>query len=259
MSALMLVACGNKKDDSAQTDSPEKDNIEHVATEDSDSKEKTATFKYEVNQDTWQIVPLKDSNASEKVALLTFDDTPDKHGLEIAQKLDKLGVPAIFFVNAMFLDRPGGEEMLKGIHKLGFEIGNHTYNHPDLTTLSYEEQLKEIKGVNDRVEEIIGLRPRFLRPPFGLFNETTLKIMDEEKMTIMNWTYGYDWEEQYQNGAALADIMVNTEFLSSGANLLMHDRSWTLDAQEGIISGLRDKGYTFVDPAEIISKREMNN
>nr|WP_316046622.1 hypothetical protein [Planococcus glaciei] len=67
----------------------------------------------------------------------------------------------------------------------------------------------------------------------------------------MNWTYGYDWEKQYMDAAALTDIMVNTEFLRNGANLLMHDREWTAQALPGIIEGLRAKGYSFVEPDEI--------
>jgi peptidoglycan/xylan/chitin deacetylase (PgdA/CDA1 family) len=49
----------------------------------------------------------------------------------------------------------------------------------------------------------------------------------------------------------LADIMVNTELLRDGANLLMHDREWTADALEKIVLGLRQKGYEFVDPSTI--------
>ena len=50
---------------------------------------------------------------------------------------------------------------------------------------------------------------------------------------------------------ALADIMVNTEHLSDGANLLMHDREWTADALKDIVEGLRAKGYDLIDPATI--------
>lgn len=67
----------------------------------------------------------------------------------------------------------------------------------------------------------------------------------------MNWTYGYDFEAEYQNKDALEDIMVNTELLSNGANLLMHDREWTRDAISNIILGLRDKDYELVNPNNI--------
>lgn len=261
LSTLLLAACGTDNKKEKNEEQKAKDKTEQVASEKKDDKkqEEKVTFKYEINPDTYQVVPMEGSDANDKVALLTFDDAPDEYALDIAKKLHQLKAPAIFFVNGMYLDEEKGEEMLKEIDKLGFEIGNHTYTHPELPSLSYEQQVDEIKKVNDRVEEIIGKRPRFIRPPFGMFDDNTQKIVDEEGMTIMNWTYGYDWEAEYQDGDALADIMVNTEFLAPGANLLMHDRSWTLAAQEKIIAGLKEKGYEFVDPKTLISQRDMNN
>lgn len=261
--SVLLVACGNdqavQEKDATVTDQSEMvgESTDEGATDKPVAEaEEEPELLYEINPDTFQVVPLPESDAPEKATLLTYDDAPDGHALQIAQAVDDKGEKAIFFVNGMYLDEKDGEETLKAIHDLGFEIGNHTYYHPDLTTLSYEEQRKEIVGTNDRVEEIIGVRPRFIRPPFGLYNEDTVRIANEENMTIMNWSYGYDWEVEYQNPEALADIMVNTEFLGNGANLLMHDRSWTLQATPAIIDGLKDKGYSIVDPATIQSGQQ---
>ena len=76
-------------------------------------------------------------------------------------------------------------------------------------------------------------------------------LVEAEGMLLMHWSYGYDWEKQYSEAEALADIMVNTEFLRNGANLLMHDRAWTAQALPAIIEGLKNKGYGFIDPADI--------
>src|SRR5699024_6870184 len=162
---------------------------------------------------------------------------------------------AVFFVNGMYLESDEGKEDLRTIHDMGFEIGNHTYTHPNLPDIGEEEQWEEIVAVNDLVEEIIGERPRFFRAPFGMNTDYTEQVAEEEGMVLMNWTYGYDWEAEYQDPEALAEIMVNTELLSGGANLLMHDREWTKDALEDIIIGLRDKGYQLVDP-DLIERPE---
>ena len=50
---------------------------------------------------------------------------------------------------------------------------------------------------------------------------------------------------------ALADIMVNTPYLSDGANLLMHDRQWTSEAMGTIVDSLIEKGYLIINPSEI--------
>src|SRR5690625_2779366 len=64
-------------------------------------EEKTVTATYEVNQGTWSITPLDDAN--EEVVLLTIDDAPDGHALEMAETLQALEANAIFFVNGHFL------------------------------------------------------------------------------------------------------------------------------------------------------------
>lgn len=251
--SLFLTACGNdSKDTSDSSKESEIKNQEEVTEEES---EEITGFQYEVDPASFRIVPLTDEATSAGV-LLTYDDAPDKYALDIAKAIDEKGEKAIFFVNGMYLDEADGAKMVEEIHQLGFEIGNHSYYHPDLTSLTYEQQREEIVGTNDRVEELTGKRPRFIRPPFGLYNEDTVRIANEENMTIMNWSYGYDWEVQYQEPKALADIMVNTEFLGDGANLLMHDRSWTLEATPAIIEGLKDKGYSIIDPALIQSGQQ---
>ncbi|MGG0720309.1 polysaccharide deacetylase family protein [Robertmurraya massiliosenegalensis] len=201
---------------------------------------------YEIDGKTWAVVPINEAN--EKVVLLTIDDAPDKQALEMAHTLKDLRVKAIYFVNGHFIDTEEKAAVLKEIYDLGFPIGNHTFSHQNLTTLEKEEQLKEIVSVNDRVEEITGERPRFFRAPFGANTDESKKIAAEEKMLIMNWTYGYDWEKEYQNKDALTQIMINSPYLNNGANLLMHDRAWTSEALEGIVKGLQEKGYKFVDP-----------
>lgn len=204
---------------------------------------------YVLNPKTWSVEPLGDANA--KVVLLTIDDAPDTFSTEMARTLAGLGVKAIFFVNGHFIDTVEEAERLKEIHELGFPIGNHTYTHSNLSHLSESEQRKEIVALNDRVEEIIGERPKFFRAPFGVNTEISRKVAEEEKMILMNWTYGYDWEKDYQSKEAIADIMVNTPFLKNGANLLMHDRAWTNEALGDIMRGLQEKGFEIVDPALI--------
>ncbi len=204
------------------------------------------TPQYKVNEANWSIEPITDAN--EKVVLLTIDDAPDQHALQMATTLKELKAPAIFFVNGHFLDTPEEKEIVKKIHEMGFLIGNHTYSHSSLPDLTQEEQKEEILSINKIVEEVIGEKPKFFRAPFGQNTDFSKELVAQEGMILMNWTYGYDWEAKYQTKEALADIMVNTPYLNNGANLLMHDRSWTNEALSDIVNGLRKKGFEIVDP-----------
>ncbi|RLL47068.1 polysaccharide deacetylase family protein [Oceanobacillus piezotolerans] len=238
--------------ESEGTESEEEAVDEHSTAELEDSQQSNVDYSYEVNPENFTVEPLTEE-AESQVALLTFDDAPDGNAVEMAEILKEHDAPAIFFVNGMYLESEEGKEKLKKIHEMGYEIGNHTYTHPTLTDISEEQQREEIVKVNDLVEEITGERPRFFRAPHGLNTDYTKRVAEEEDMVLMNWTYGYDWEPEYQEPGALADIMVNTAYLNDGANLLMHDREWTKEALDGIITGLREKGYTLVDPDLIYS------
>ena len=60
-------------------------------------------------------------------------------------------------------------------------IGNHTYTHIDLAKTGYNEAKKEIEDTNNAIKEITGEKPKFLRPPYGDWNE---KLLEETDMSI---------------------------------------------------------------------------
>lgn len=259
---LVLAACGNDND--ATPDKEKRVIEEQVATEGKDeevveTKEEAVEEEpkeevlpepqYRINPANWSVQPIAD--AAEKVVLVTIDDAPDKHSIEMAEILKSQEIPAIFFVNGHFLDTDEEKQQLKEIHDMGFVIGNHTYSHQNLKDLPEQQQQQEILEINKIVEEITGEKPKFFRAPFGSNTDFSKQLVEDQQMVLMNWTYGYDWEKEYQDAAALTGIMVNTEYLNNGANLLMHDRDWTAEALPGIIQGLQDKGYGFVDPKTI--------
>lgn len=217
------------------------------ATTDTESEEgKPEETQYTINPADSSIQPIGEANA--EVVLLTIDDAPDRYAMEMATTLNELGVKAIFFVNGHFLQTDEEKDTLKKIHELGFPIGNHTMNHKSLRQLTEEEQYEEIVALNDLIEEIVGERPKFFRAPFGINTDYSDELVASEGMVRMNWTYGYDWEQEYTTAEAITDIMVNAKELRSGANLLMHDREWTNAALADIVKGLQNKGYEMLDP-----------
>ncbi|MCH4824890.1 polysaccharide deacetylase family protein [Planococcus halocryophilus] len=263
--SFLLTACGDDTNTSTteeketknvegntetekQEENVEKEEVEEIE-EVEEVVEQVEEPQYKVNPANWAVQPILD--ADEKVVLVTIDDAPDKHSLEMAETLKSQDIPAIFFVNGHFLETDEKKQQLKKIHEMGFMIGNHAYSHQDLKGLTEQQQQEEILKVSEMVEEITGEKPKFFRAPFGSNTDFSKQLVADEKMVLMNWTYGYDWEKQYQDAQTLTDIMVNTEYLNNGANLLMHDRDWTVEALPGIIQGLEDKGYGFVDPEEI--------
>ncbi|MCL7746307.1 polysaccharide deacetylase family protein [Halalkalibacter alkaliphilus] len=264
MSLFMLVGCQNdhveseveveeeieekvKEEEGRGVEPVQEEELESVDVESEVLNE--IEKKYTINKTNWLVEPIDD--ASDQVVLITIDDAPEHYSVAMAEILKRLEAGAIFFVNGHFLQTEEDREKLKRIHELGFEIGNHTMTHPNMSQLSREDQKNEIIQLNRLIEGIIGERPRFYRAPFGVNTETSNEVVEAEGMQSMNWTYGYDWENEYQEADALADIMVNSPLLTKGANLLMHDRMWTKEALEDIVIGLREQGYEIVHPNEI--------
>lgn len=268
---VLFAGCSNDAEKNVKKDDTEKDpavedqekegNLESEEDEESnveDSEEPEEEIMeptYKLNEETWSIEPIDDAN--EDVVLVTIDDAPDKHALDMAETLEELDVNAIFFVNGHFLETEEEKEALKTIYDKGFLIGNHTYSHPNLQNISEEEQREEIVKVSDMVEEIIGERPKFFRAPHGANTDFSKQLAKEEGMTLMNWTYGYDYFEPYMDKDKITTAMITGEgpevdvpysLLKPGANLLMHDREWTAAALHDIVTGLQDKGYEMVDP-----------
>lgn len=248
------------EDENQNEDSENKEESDPSSEEDKDSageeEEEVATEepvepKYKINGVS-SVVPLDGKEGvNEQVVLLTIDDAPDEYGLEMAKTLKELNAPAIFFVNGHFIESEEKQEILKQIHEMGFEIGNHTYTHQKLDDVSQEKQREEIVSLSNKIEEVIGERPKFFRAPHGVNTDYALQVVEEEGMVQMNWSYGYDFKADYMTKESITDIMVNTPLLGNGSNLLMHDREWTSAGLKDIIGGLRDKGYGIVDPAEI--------
>ncbi|QOQ78884.1 polysaccharide deacetylase family protein [Aerococcus urinaeequi] len=281
LTGLLLAGCaGNEQEngDGAQEQATSSESLEANNTndgedaesidQDEDTNEETdnQVANYYIDPEISSVLPANE-DANPNVVLATVDDVPRKlpetptSSVEEAQAMADRGIYGIFFVNGMYLQGEDGEEgrqALKEIADMGHVIGNHTLTHYSLDQVPDEETLRhEIIGNQDIIEEVIGYRPQFFRPPHGIETPELEGILEEENMVSMTWSYGFDWDENYSDPATLADVMVNTELLSPGANLLMHDLTWTNEAMPNILDGVQAKGYEFVDARDIATRDEM--
>ncbi|GAA2580256.1 polysaccharide deacetylase family protein [Actinomadura fulvescens] len=117
--------------------------------------------------------------------VLTFDDsTPGHFGLdergnpkadtavailmEVAARFPGFRPVATFYLNEDLFgmgERAG--EGLTWLRQHGFELGNHTVSHPDLSTLSKSEVQKEIGGIEAKIVSLTGAHAATLAYPFG--------------------------------------------------------------------------------------------
>lgn len=205
--------------------------------------------KYYVNSNYY--IKPQDPNVSDKVVLLTFDDTPQgDFTLEILDILDKYDAKAIFFVNGHYAVKH--QDLVMEIYNRGHILGNHTWWHENLKKITPEKTTEEIVKVNDLIEEWTGERPKYFRPPFGVMSDYAKEVVADENMQSMNWSLGsLDWEynKAEQSDEVVEQVLNN---IVPGANILMHDKEVTAIALEQILEELTNQGYSFVLPTEVI-------
>lgn len=108
----------------------------------------------------------------EKVVFLTIDDGAEKDP-EFLKMMQELKLPYTAFLSD-YLVRDN-YPYFKQMQAAGVTLNNHTLNHRYMPALSYEKQRQEICGQQDTIEKQFGKRPTLFRPPYGNYNEDTLR------------------------------------------------------------------------------------
>src|SRR3954447_23340632 len=184
---------------------------------------------------------------------LSFDDGPDpKWTPKIAATLRSLHVPATFFVVGDHVVRYPG--IVEDLADDGFELGNHTFTHADLTPLAAWQRDLQGSLTEHAVAGAEGLRPRLVRPPYSA---TPLAVdATDERAYAAIARNGYlialsDYDGEDWRRPGVAEIVHNaTPPGRKGGVILLHDgggdRSQTVAALRRLVPRLRARGFRFV-------------
>lgn len=203
-----------------------------------------------VNQEVTQLLAADHAfyvlpNNSKKI-YLTFDCGYELgYTPKILDVLDRQQVKATFFITGQFIKTQ--PELVKHMRSSGHLVGNHTFNHPDLPTLSQAKFNQEIQSLEQKFVEVTGTQlDRYLRPPNGTYSATTLQWAHELGYTTVFWSIAFaDWDPNKQPGAAFAHQHV-LDNIHPGAVILLHVVSQSdSEALESIIADLKAQGYIF--------------
>jgi peptidoglycan-N-acetylglucosamine deacetylase len=177
---------------------------------------------------------------------LTYDDGP--HEELTPQLLDTLAAyraPATFFVQGNHTSEH--PEIVQRELDEGHGVGNHTYDHLDLTATDDEQARRQLLGTNEVLDEEVGFQPELYRPPYDRHDPGVDAIAAELGLTRASWTYRHDphdWDDPSGEGKPAQEVcdQVVTE-AAAGDVILMHDRfAGTVEAAPCVISGLRERG-----------------
>jgi peptidoglycan/xylan/chitin deacetylase (PgdA/CDA1 family) len=179
---------------------------------------------------------------------LTFDDGPAQYTERIVALLGEYDCRATFCVLGNRV-KPQ-KARVRAIAAQGSEVVGHSWDHKDLTLLTKEEIVSELKKTNNAIQAVTGVRPTMYRPPYGAADDVVRKISKKQKLALLTWSFDtHDWE------------LLNAEKLFKRIKkevkpdqiLLMHDiHEKTADSMELVIPWLVDQGYELVTVSELL-------
>ena len=201
-----------------------------------------------------------------KVMCLTFDDGPDpRYTPAILDILKSRGVRATFFIIGANADQNIG--LVKREYAEGHDIGNHTYTHPNIASVSEERAALELSTTQRIIENALGVATVLFRPPYNADSqpqtpEEILPVLRAQKagyVTVGERIDPRDWAIDVTADEIVSEI--KSELAGEedpGHVILLHDaggdRSATVAALPRILDSLQVEGYRFVPLSELLGK-----
>jgi peptidoglycan/xylan/chitin deacetylase (PgdA/CDA1 family) len=154
------------------------------------------------------------------VVYLTFDDGPGpEYTPALMDVLARYGARATFFI--LGSNARAYPTLTAQMVQRGHVIGNHTDNHPDLTTLTATQITDQLNAAEESIAAATGVRPNCMRPPYGRLNTTASNTIASLGLSTILWTHDTrDWDTSVTSVQAIVN-MLNT--VSDGSIVLMHD------------------------------------
>ena len=187
------------------------------------------------------------SDTQEKVLYLTFDEGYENGNTEpILDALKKHNVSATFFVVGHYLET--APELVKRMVAEGHTVGNHTYHHPDMSSISDMESFRqEMEEVEKLYKEITGQEMvKYYRPPQGKYSMENLKMAQELGYHTFFWSLAYvDWykDKQPSKEEAFSNLLGR---IHPGSIVLLHSTSATNgQILDELLGKWEERGYVF--------------
>jgi peptidoglycan-N-acetylglucosamine deacetylase len=188
---------------------------------------------------------------------LTYDDGPnDPYTGQLLDVLARHQVRATFFLIGRYVRQK--PHVVRMLHRDGHLIGCHTMTHPSLMYMGPAHVRAEIAEATAIIEDTIGSRVSYFRPPFGARNPAVFRTARELKLTPVLWNVtGWDWKTKpaAEIEANLRRGIAKNRQRKRGSNLLLHDgghlemgtdRRRTVTATANLLAGAASNGFRFV-------------
>src|SRR5574344_196441 len=212
-------------------------------------------IKIKYNQDyslmkTTTTTTTTKSIVPKKLIAFTFDDGPSIYTLNLLDILDEYGAKATFFEVGYNIAKY--KDVTLEVYKRGFEVGNHTMDHSNLTKYSIDVIKQKINDNNALYYSITGQNLTLLRPPYGRFNDN---VKASITTPIITWDVDTeDWKSRNTDMIVAAVI----GHVNEGDIVLFHDiYPTTIEAIKIILPILYQDNYQIVGVSELFKTRNI--
>lgn len=171
---------------------------------------------------------------------------------DMLQTLKKHDAKATFFLEGRWVKN--NPELAKMIVDEGHEVGNHSYSHPNMATLSSGQIIDQLKKTNEVITATTGKKIKWFAPPSGSFRKEVVTLASEQKMSTIMWTVDtIDWQKP------TTDVLINRVMkkIHPGAIVLMHPTEATANSLDKLLTDIEKKGLDVTTVTTLLDEERV--
>jgi peptidoglycan/xylan/chitin deacetylase (PgdA/CDA1 family) len=187
-----------------------------------------------------------------KCVALTFDDGPSPYTDRLLQILNQNDAKATFFLIGNKV--AANPDAARRIVDAGMEVGNHTWEHPNMTTIPSAYIGDQLKRASDVIASATGRTPKLWRPAGGLTDDEVNQVAAQQGLAAILWdVIPFDWMNDSNTSATRYMLMSQVK---PGSVVLFHDTySSTVDVVYQFLPVLKANGYHLVTVSQLLGPR----
>lgn len=198
--------------------------------------------------------PIFRGNPNKKMVALTINVAWGNEYLpRMLETLHKHNVTATFFLEGRWVKE--NIRFAKMIVDAKQEVGNHSYTHPDMKTLSLGAIHEQLQKTNEVIEAATDQKVKWFAPPSGSFRDDVVNAAAKLQMGTIMWTVDtIDWRRP-EPSVLIERVMSKVH---PGAIILMHPTSSTAEALHTLITQLKEKGYEIGNVSTLMDEKRLD-
>jgi peptidoglycan-N-acetylglucosamine deacetylase len=168
------------------------------------------------------------------------------------ETLKKHNIHVTFFLEGRWVQK--NPDLAEMIVAAGHEIGNHSFSHPDMKTLSAARTRDELAQTNKVIKATTGVIPKWFAPPSGSYRDETVRIAAEQGMRTIMWSVDtIDWQKPP------VDVLLKRVLgkVHNGALILMHPTDSTARSLDQLITQLEQRDLQIGTVTELLDHKRI--